>query len=184
MLKIPFAISGIAISMMVLAPLAASAQIGGGGGTGGVVGGAGGAVGGAIGGVTGGAGDVGVGAQQPDVGRGATTTQGPGNQGAGQATFGNLIAALNNVSAQIQQVQALNNVNAVDVVDVNNVASGNNVQVLNNALNNNNVNIVRLRNVLNNNEVIKRALNNNNIAISDVVAIDVLSGGNIVVYRG
>jgi hypothetical protein len=121
--------------------------------------------------------------QNSNAGQDATTAQGPGNQGSGQATFGNLIAALNNVSAQVQQVQALNNVNVVDVVDVNNLATGNNIQALNDAINNNNVDIVELRNVLNKNEVIKDSLNKNNVSINDVIAVEVLSGGDIIVFK-
>jgi hypothetical protein len=141
-------------------------------------------VGGTVGGVTGTAGDAlaDQSGQNSNAGQDATTTTGPGNQGSGQATFGNLIAALNNVSAQVQQVQALNNVNVVDVVDVNNLATGNNVQALNDAINNNNVDIVELRNVLNKNEVIKNSLNKNNVSINDVIAVEVLSGGDLIVF--
>nr|WP_290221308.1 hypothetical protein [Trichocoleus desertorum] len=105
-------------------------------------------------------------------------------QRAGQATVGNLVAALNNIAVQITNLQALNDltVQNVRVVNVEDVLNGNNVEALNNALNRNNVEIVTLRNVLNNNEVIKNALNNNNVAVNDVVAIDVLSGGDVVVF--
>ena len=105
-------------------------------------------------------------------------------QQAGQATVGNLIAALNNIAVQITNLQALNDltVQNVRVVNVEDVLNGNNVEALNNALNRNNVEILNLRNVLNNNEIIKNALNNNNVAVNDVVAIDVLSGGDVVVF--
>jgi hypothetical protein len=79
-------------------------------------------------------------------------------------------------------VQALNNVNAVDVVDINNVATGNNVQALNNALNRNDVEISALRNAINQNSILNEALKNANIAVTDVVAVNVLSGGDIVVF--
>jgi hypothetical protein len=68
--------------------------------------------------------------QNQNVGRGQVAGDQQGRQGAGQANFGNLVSALNNVSAQVQNVRALEDVNVVDVVDVNNVASGNNVQAL------------------------------------------------------
>ena len=63
----------------------------------------------------------------------------------------------------------------------------NNNRVLNNALNRNDVDINVLRNFLNNNETdvavtIGDVLSNNDIAIDDVVAIDVLSGGEVVVF--
>lgn len=105
-------------------------------------------------------------------------------QTVGQASFGNLIAALNNVAVQIGRLSALNNLSLshVRVVNVQDLLNGNNVQALNNALNRNNTEILNLRNVLNNNEIIKNALNNNNVNVSRVVAIDVLSGGDVIVF--
>ncbi|MBW4488580.1 MAG: hypothetical protein KME12_12395 [Trichocoleus desertorum ATA4-8-CV12] len=101
-----------------------------------------------------------------------------------QATAGNLIAALNNIAVEITNLKALNNltVEHVRVVNVEDVLNGNNVNALNNALNRNNVEILNLQNVLNDNEIIKNVLNNNNVALTDVVAIDVLSGGDVVVF--
>ena len=108
------------------------------------------------------------------------------NQETKQATVGNLIAALNNISAEIGELNALNNIDISDVriVDVDNVLNDNNVAAFNNALNRNNVEILNLRgntilqNVLNNWNV----ANNPDIAISDVVAIDVLSGGDLIIF--
>jgi hypothetical protein len=153
-------------------------------GVGGAVGGVTGAVGGATKGVTGTAGEVTSGqqGQNQNVGRGQVAGAQQGRQAAGQANFGNLISALNNVNAQVQNVRALENVNVVDVVDVNNVASGNNVQALNNALNKNDVDINVLRDAIKDNEVLNNALQNANIAVNDVVAVNVLSGGDIVVF--
>ena|SRR5687768_10386340 len=108
------------------------------------------------------------------------------NQGTGQATVGNLIAALNNISVEIGELNALNNIDISDVrvVDVDNVLNDNNVQAFNNALNRNNVEILNLRN----NTILQNVLNNWNVAnnpdivITDVVAIDVLSGGDLVIF--
>lgn len=88
------------------------------------------------------------------------------------------------IAAVVQVDRTLN-----DLVDVN--IEDSNIEVvtvkdsLNNNLNNNDVlsdNVVTLQNFLNNNEVIKNVLNNNNVQIDDVVAIDVLSGGDITVF--
>lgn len=107
-------------------------------------------------------------------------------QSTEQATFGNLIAALNNISVEIDELEALNDLNIEDVqvVNVEDVLRGANIEALNNALNNNEVEIIELENVLNNNEVIKNALNNLDVdvAVGDVVAVDVLSGGDVIVY--
>src|SRR5438067_9855173 len=89
-------------------------------------------------------------------------------QTAHSANFGNLISALNNITAQIGNLNVLNNVNAVvSLVNVQDVLNGNNINALNNALNHNldNVHVLQdfLNNSLNNNTVniIKDALNNN-----------------------
>ena len=105
-------------------------------------------------------------------------------QQAGQRTSGTLIAALNNIAVQINNLKALNNltVEDVQVVNVKDVLNGNNVEAFNNALNRNNVEILTLQNTLNNNEIIKNVLNNNNVEIGQVVAIDVLSGGDVIVF--
>lgn len=105
-------------------------------------------------------------------------------QRARQVTVGNLISALNNIAVQITNLEALNNltVENVRVVNVEDVLNGNNVEAFNNALNQNNVEVVTLRNTLNNNEIIKNVLNNNNVEIGQVVAIDVLSGGDVIVF--
>ncbi|MGB3206790.1 MAG: hypothetical protein WBB28_17530 [Crinalium sp.] len=101
-----------------------------------------------------------------------------------QVNTGNLITALNNIVVEIGQLNALNDltVENVRVVNVTDVLNGNNVEALNNALNRNNVEILNLRDVLNNNEVIKNALNNNKVAVGQVVAIDVLSGGDVILF--
>lgn len=111
-------------------------------------------------------------------------------QTAGQATFGNLIAALNNISVQIDRLNALNDltIGDINVVNVEDVLNGNNVQALNNALNRNDVDITVLRDFLNNSlnnlnvQILNDALNNLNVAVGQVVAIDVLSGGDVNVF--
>lgn len=111
-------------------------------------------------------------------------TQQAAAQQVRQASVGNLIAALNNIAVEIENLQALNDLTVRDVrvVNVEDVLNNNNVEAFNNALNRNNVEILNLRNVLNNNEVLKNALNNNDVAIGQVVAIDVLSGGDVIVF--
>ncbi len=105
-------------------------------------------------------------------------------QQVAQGNFGNLIAALNNVAVEIGELNALNNltVGDVKVVNVEDVLKGNNVQAFNNALNRNQTEIAKLTNVLNNNTVLTDFLKNNNIAVSRVVAIDVLSGGGVTLF--
>ena len=106
------------------------------------------------------------------------------NEQTGQVTYGNLIAALNNINVQINNLEALNDltVDRVRVVSADNLLQDGNIQALNNALNRNETEILNLRDVLNDNNIIQEALNNNNVAVNDVVAIDVLSGGDVVVF--
>ena len=114
----------------------------------------------------------------------------------GQVTGGNLIAALNNITANINNLQVLSDL--IDAGDVNagdvNVALVNiddvqvNVNALNNALNRNDVDIDALQNFLNGvditiTDILTNVLTNADIAITDVVAVNVLSGGDIVVFH-
>ena len=112
------------------------------------------------------------------------------SQAVGQINQGNLISALNNVSAQVSDIQALNDLTITDVRVVNVEDVANNNRVLNNALNRNDVNIVRnsLNNFLNNSlnninvEILNNALNQNNVTVDDVVAVNVLSDGTVVLF--
>lgn len=107
-------------------------------------------------------------------------------QRVGQITTGNLIAALNNVAVVIQEIEALNNLTIADVRIVNVEDVLNNARILNNSRFLNNIAI--LQNFLNeslndvNVQILNDALNQNNVVISDVVAIDVLSGGDVIVF--
>ncbi|MBW3571063.1 MAG: hypothetical protein KY467_08145 [Gemmatimonadetes bacterium] len=119
------------------------------------------------------------------------------NANTGQATFGNLIAALNNITANINNLQVLSDL--IDAGDINvqdvNVALVNiddvrvNVNALNNALNRNNVDIDALQNFLNNvditiTDVLTNVLTNADILVTDVIAVDVnLLSGDIVVFH-
>lgn len=111
---------------------------------------------------------------------------GPAFAAPTQINTGSLVSALNNVNIEIDNV--LNNLTITDVQVVNVEDSVNNNRVLNNVLNNNQTDIAILQDFLNNSvnnnnvEIVKNALNENNVAISDVVAIDVLSGGEVVIF--
>jgi|GEM_PF-2120985 len=106
--------------------------------------------------------------------------------------LGTLIDAIVQVQANITDVlndadilnDSLNNVN-VQLISVKDSLNGAQLNVLSDILNNSQVlsnNVTTLQNFLNGNTVLQDFLNNNNIAISDVIAIDVLSGGNIVIF--
>lgn len=101
-------------------------------------------------------------------------------------TAGNLLAALNQVNANIQDfidVEDLQLAN-IQVVNVEDVL--NNADILNNSPFLNNVTVLQdfLNDSLNdlNVQILNNALNNNDVVITDVVAIDVLSGGDLLVF--
>ena len=103
-----------------------------------------------------------------------------------QINTGSLVSALNNVNIEIDNV--LNDLTITDVRVVNVEDSVNNNRVLNNVLNNNQTDIAVLQDFLNNSvnnnnvEIIKNVLNNNDVDIDDVVAIDVLRNGDVVLF--
>ncbi len=113
---------------------------------------------------------------------------GPAFAAPTQINTGNLVSALNNVNVEIDQLNVLNDLTITDVRVVNVEDSVNNNRVLNNVLNNNQTDIAVLQDFLNNSvnnnnvEIIKNVLNNNDVDIDDVVAIDVLRNGDVVVF--
>lgn len=121
----------------------------------------------------------------------AITYAAPPDQVARQATVGNLIAALNNINVQIQRLRVLNNLTLTDVqvVNVEDVLNDNNTRAFNNALNRNEVNVGILQDFLNDNTIlngnvvtVRNVLNDLNIDFDDVVAINVLSDGKVIVF--
>ncbi len=99
-----------------------------------------------------------------------------------------------NVGGAAGLVAAVVQIAADDVVDVNVVDSFNNLRLLNNILNrspilsNNDIDVTVgdvsiLTNFLNDNEIsLEDFLNNNNVILNDVVAIGLLSTGDIIIF--
>lgn len=118
------------------------------------------------------------------VGLFAVPNSAQAQQQQGQANFGNLVAALNNVNAQVQALQEAeineNNVHIVDIEEIYNNLNENQVETLNNAFRDADVDV--LTNAVQDNETLNNSLNDNNVQASDVVAVDVASGGDVVVY--
>ena len=91
------------------------------------------------------------------------------------------------VAAVVQVNNVLNNL----TIDIDNIEVVTVKDSLNNVLNNNTIlsnNVVTLQNFLNNCTLvscieIRDFLNQNDILITDVVAIDILSGGDIVIFQ-
>ncbi len=101
---------------------------------------------------------------------------------------GNLVSALNNVDAEVGALNVLNDLTVNDVRVVNVEDSVNNNRVLNNVLNNNQTDVAVLQDFLNNSannnnvEILNDALDNNDVNVEDVVAVDVLSDGTVVLF--
>jgi hypothetical protein len=106
------------------------------------------------------------------------------DQAAGGINQGNLISALNNVAVQVDRVTALNDLTIQDVQVVNVQDVIRNSSVLNNALRDADIDVLTnfLNGSLNNNDVLNDVLNNNDVLIQDVVAVNVLSGGDVVLF--
>ncbi|HUQ22109.1 MAG TPA: hypothetical protein VM049_03765 [Gaiellaceae bacterium] len=106
----------------------------------------------------------------------------PNNQSGGAA---GLVAAVVQVQDTLNNLQVLSGNENLEIVTVkdslNNLLQNarflNNITILQNFLNQPDCSVVALCDSLTN------FLNNNNVLITDVVAIDVLSGGDIVVFQ-
>jgi hypothetical protein len=105
-----------------------------------------------------------------------------------QVNQGNLVSALNNVDAEVGALNVLNDLTVTDVQVVNVEDSVNNNQVLNNVLNNNQTDVAVLQDFLNNSannnnvEILNDALDNNDVNVEDVVTVNVLSDGTVVLF--
>ena len=105
----------------------------------------------------------------------------------GQVSFATLLSALDDLRAQ---TDALNNLlrksavaaEGVRLVNVQSLPGDADPQALKTALNRNNVEILALRRVLSDHEVMRSALANNSVAVSQVVAVVVASGGDVVLF--
>jgi hypothetical protein len=104
------------------------------------------------------------------------------------AAFGNLPEALNNTNVEIQALHRLD-VQSIRVVmvDVGELRSGNNSQVLSHALNTNQANIRALQDFLNNAETpagaaMRNWLIANQLVVNEVVALDVLDDSTVIVF--
>ena len=113
------------------------------------------------------------------------------HQESHQANFGNLVSALNNINVQIDELTALNDLTIQDVqlVNVEDVLNDslNRNEVLNNSLNRNDVDVNVLRDFLNNSlndnvVIVNDVLDIGDVDVADVLAINVLDNGTVVVF--
>lgn len=100
-------------------------------------------------------------------------------------TFDDLLAALNNTDAAVEDLEAREDISAQEVraVRAEDLVEGTEVEVeaLNSAISENEEGIAALRSALDENEGVKEALDNNDVATSDVLAVED-TGGEVIVY--
>lgn len=103
-------------------------------------------------------------------------------QQQGQANFGNLIAALNNIHSQVQALEEadIGDVQVVNVEDIEETLNENQNESLGDAFQD--ADLEALRNAVQNHEALTNSLSQNNVQVGDVVAVDVLNGGDVAVY--
>ena len=103
-----------------------------------------------------------------------------------QPNFGSLISALNATSAQNDKLKAMTEITAANVqlVNVEELLKGNNVEELNSALKTNEADLTTLRTTLGANSALGDILKQNTPALTaaDVIATDVGADGKLVVY--
>lgn len=116
---------------------------------------------------------------------GATPAVAAPDQDVRQVNQGQLISALNNIAVQVGDVTALNDLTIEDVQVVNVEDVLNNSNVLNNALRGANIQVLQdfLNGSLNNADIVQDVLNDNDVLVSDVIAVNVLSGGDVIVFE-
>lgn len=100
--------------------------------------------------------------------------------------FGSLMSALNSTPAHNDKIKAMTDINAANVqlVNVEDLLKGNNVEALNAALKKNEADVSTLRTTLGANTAINGVLTANStpLAASDVVAADVGADGKVILY--
>jgi phage baseplate assembly protein W len=100
--------------------------------------------------------------------------------------FGSLISALNATSAQNDKLKAMTEITAANVqlVNVEDLLKGQNVEALNAALKTNEADITTLRTTLGANTSISGVLTANSVPLTaaDVIATDVGADGKVVIY--
>ena len=103
-------------------------------------------------------------------------------------SFGSLISAINSTSARNDKIKGMTELTAenVQLVNVEDLLKGNNVEALNNALSKNEADIKLLRETLGANTTLNTAITTNatpaELKVDHVVAADVGADGKVILY--
>jgi hypothetical protein len=101
---------------------------------------------------------------------------------ANDPNFGQVMSSIQAVKTSPTQIQGLKTVKSVNVVKVNDLAKGENMKALDEAVTKNQSDITSLRTAMTSNTAVKTALTNANVDVSKVVATEIGSDGILTVY--
>ena len=102
----------------------------------------------------------------------------------GQGTYENMIAALDNLGAELDRLNSTTNMSltSVRIFDATYLASGQDPAALEQAVATHGEQIQTVRSAIANHEVVRTALQMVNVPIESVVAIDALDAGDVAIY--
>lgn len=106
----------------------------------------------------------------------------PASFAASNANFGQVISSIQASKTGATQIQSITEVKSVNVVKVADLAKGENMTALDNAVTKNEADITSLRSALTANATVNSALTNASVDVAAVVAADVGSDGVLTVY--
>ena len=108
----------------------------------------------------------------------------PAVQQEGQGTYENMIAALNNLSAEVEQLNATTDLTITNVrlFDADYLASGQDPVALDQAVAMHGEEIQYVQSTLANHEVVRTVLDMVQIPVERVVAVDALDAGDVAIY--
>ena len=98
------------------------------------------------------------------------------------ANFGSVISAIQAGKTNVGAIQGLTSVSNVKVVKVSELAKGNNMEALNNAVSKNQADITSLQTAVGANPALKAKLDAQSVVTSDIVAANVEADGSVTVY--
>jgi hypothetical protein len=101
---------------------------------------------------------------------------------ANDPNFGQVMSSIQAVKTSPTQIQGLTTVKSVNVVKVDDLAQGNNMKALDEAVTKNQSDITSLRTAMTSNSAVKTALTNAKVDVSKVVATEIGSDGILTVY--
>lgn len=101
---------------------------------------------------------------------------------ANDPNFGQVMSSIQAVKTSPTQIQGLTTVKSVNVVKVDDLAKGENMKALDEAVTKNQSDITSLRTAMTSNTAVKTALTNANVDVSKVVATEIGSDGILTVY--